>query len=203
MSKNIKLNLSKEEIDILKEYALLHCESGVGNLCTAFPTIHIVRKPIIEYSTDESKGDMIYLLSFEFKKSLIFKTLEEVINHVDEILEMHNYDDFDLTQRLRTCKNIDTFNDIIDELIGSDELEEDCPLKIEQLYCQTDYKEVAYFFLRSEAEKYLEYQSHNLPIGSHVYTSTIGYSNKGDLPIIGNLLVKLGNEIIENESKEE
>jgi hypothetical protein len=63
------------------------------------------------------------------------------------------------------------------------------------LFEKHTYKPVAYFFTKEEAKKYMQYQSHNL-ISPRIYTANAGYGNYGDYPVLQNLLLKLGKELI-------
>ena len=66
--------------------------------------------------------------------------------------------------------------------------------RIKKFYVIYRYKPVAYFLTRCEAEKYCEYQKHNLN-KPRVYSRGIGYSNNGDMKSLNNLLLKIGDSV--------
>ncbi|WP_054710787.1 hypothetical protein [Bacillus sp. JCM 19041] len=59
-------------------------------------------------------------------------------------------------------------------------------------WAEYEWEDVAFFFIRDEAVKYLKYQSHNLT-KRRVYTHGLGYVNHGDMSYFRALLMTLGN----------
>ena len=59
---------------------------------------------------------------------------------------------------------------------------------------------VAYFLTRAEAQKYCQYQKHNLK-NPRVYSRYIGYKNNGDLNCLMGLLLRMGKELSESEAQ--
>lgn len=57
---------------------------------------------------------------------------------------------------------------------------------------------VAYFLTRAEAQKYCQYQKHNLK-NPRVYSRYVGYGNNGDLDCLMQLLLRMGKELSESE----
>ena len=62
------------------------------------------------------------------------------------------------------------------------------------------HRPVAYFFTREEAEKYCDYQKHNLR-KPRVYSRCVGYGNNGDLECLMQLLLRAGKELLESEGE--
>ncbi|WP_026701710.1 hypothetical protein [Salibacterium aidingense] len=56
------------------------------------------------------------------------------------------------------------------------------------------WENVAFFFIRGEAEKYVQYQSHNLN-DPYISTQSPGYGNNGDFPCFRELLLQMGYEL--------
>lgn len=113
------------------------------------------------------------------------------------------YDNFN--DAIYTCKKemLDGLNhlsydevlDIIDDLEVNDEydcLEKNISLRL--VHYIKKYKDVAYFLTRAEAEKYVEYQKHNL-YNPRIFTYNAGYSNNGDYVVLTKLLKRIGEQI--------
>ena len=57
---------------------------------------------------------------------------------------------------------------------------------------------VAYFLTMAEAEKYMEYQKHNLQ-RTRILTRHMGYSNRGDLVEFSKMLLEIGKMLNKEE----
>ena len=64
------------------------------------------------------------------------------------------------------------------------------------------YLPVAYFFIRKEAERYKEYQRHNLN-NPRIYTSTSGYNNNGEFEHFYQVLLNAGVKLHQGEKHKE
>lgn len=62
------------------------------------------------------------------------------------------------------------------------------------------WENVAYFFTRAEAERYIKYQSHNLD-DYRIYTTHVGHCNNGDFPVFQKLLLRMGNQLCFEDNK--
>ena len=61
------------------------------------------------------------------------------------------------------------------------------------------YTPVAFFLIRDEAVRYKDgYQKHNCA-DCRIYTYGLGYSNNGDLPVFRNLLMRMGQDLLEEK----
>ncbi|GAB6173303.1 MAG: hypothetical protein QMC95_06415 [Desulfitobacteriaceae bacterium] len=61
-------------------------------------------------------------------------------------------------------------------------------------YNETDWRDVAYFFSREEARRYIEYQRHNLRY-PRIYAKSPGYSNDGDWEPFYQLLKRIAGAV--------
>lgn len=173
----MNINLTTIEKEMLKQFAKLYEYER---------NIDFTDEPIICVKTknsrpvDKERSANYYLECFipewEFSTRKKEKLIEELLRDVD------------MTKTLA--------NQIADSVFEDEEDYTDLPYSIEVCYMEDYYETVAYFFTRKEAEKYCKYQSHNLndPI---IYTENWGYNNYGDFPIFQQLLLKIGNQILE------
>ena len=71
---------------------------------------------------------------------------------------------------------------------------------IKKLPILITHRPVAYFLTREEAERYCDYQKHNLR-KPRVYSRYVGYGNIGDLECLMKLLLRAGKELLESEGE--
>ena len=71
---------------------------------------------------------------------------------------------------------------------------------IQKVYVNILWAPAAYFLTRAEAEKYCQYQKHNLK-NPRVYSRYVGYRNNGDLDCLMGLLLRMGKELSECEAQ--
>lgn len=72
-------------------------------------------------------------------------------------------------------------------------------VKFEVFYEEDDWKSVAFFFTRKDAEDYCQYQAHNLN-EPRVFSLYSGYANHGDFPILLAMLKRLGQHLADNQT---
>lgn len=69
-------------------------------------------------------------------------------------------------------------------------------------WLQDNYEPVAFFFILSEAKRYIEYQRHNLR-KPRTYTYSSGYANCGEFDHFRDLLLSMGEKLIKEEANNE
>ena len=164
----MNIQLTERELHFLKQYAEVY-ESERDIDVTNTPIIVVeVREEIpadIEYGYDK----VVYVWDMESYNSKA--ELEEALSENDFTSEEIN----NILTELEETK---------EALIGS----------IQKVYVNIIYNPVAYFLTRAEAERYCQYQKHNLK-NPRIYSRYIGYANSGDLSCFMGLLLRMGKEL--------
>ena len=186
----MNIELTKREIDFLKEFASKQYDGAKDNVCTrnAIHCVQTKRHYYVDYHygiEDRIDGDMC-------RMCFVLKEDEYPTEYSpEEFVEMY-YESNDIN------KDIEDY----DANYGYDL--NDCENYFEEhgifnneyeILLEIDYwEDVAFFFIRNEAERYLKYQKHNLG-KARVYTKSDGYSNYGAFEIFRNLLLRMGEEL--------
>lgn len=148
---------------------------------------------------------------------LVERKCEEFVE--DDSMEVWIDDDFG-------CDCYKSLNELIDARNDNEESDECLPqyedvewtrvngtfIDSETSYCEAfgisarsgriivSYKPAAFFFILEEARRYRdEYQSHNCG-GYRIYTYGLGYDNRGDMPVFRALLMRMGQQLIEEDN---
>lgn len=176
----IEIELDEKQINFLKQYAEVY-KSERDKDCTADPivTVQVLEKDV----TQEGYQDSILYVDRE-NEYAEFESLEEVIEY---LIEDH---DFCEEAANDAASNLDEDNEFVGDGIH-----------IVMMPVKHNYKNVAYFLTRKEAEKYVSYQRHNLN-APRVYTEYMGYSNYGDLQCLAKLLLGIGKQLNEQDNEE-
>jgi len=177
---NIELN--EREAKLLAEFAAKQYEGAKDNIGTRTP-IHVVER--LEKYFAAGDGDEWLCEDKEYKLYPDFESMIEDMRK--DGAELPKYSEVE-------------YEEVNDTTIFS---EED--------YCEAygihakkgqiikTYRPIAFFFIRDEAVRYKDgYQSHNCE-NCRIYTYGLGYSNKGDLPVFRELLMRMGKQLNEQE----
>ncbi|HHT7008535.1 TPA: hypothetical protein ACTZ3A_001074 [Bacillus cereus] len=100
---------------------------------------------------------------------------KEYLNPYDELITVENYNDY-----------FNVFGVEMKEIAWRKE----------------SYVDKAIFFIKSQAEAYMEYQAHNLN-EPRIYAKGPGYSNNGDFIPFRNLLFSIGSELVKGDTENE
>ena len=164
----MNIQLTERELHFLKQYAEVY-ESERD--------IDVTNAPIIVVEVQEEiPADIEYGY---YKVTYVWDM--ESYNSEAELEEALSENDF-------TSEEI---NNILTEL---EETEEALIGSIRKVYVNIIYNPVAYFLTRAEAERYCQYQKHNLK-NPRIYSRYIGYANNGDLSCFMGLLLRMGKEL--------
>lgn len=183
----IELTLAQEKF--LKKFYEDHHEGSDKNLATATP-IHVVET--LEYTyipydwhlNDYSlNGHTCFIEDGEYVYHSINDLTEDWNNKTDYEYNIPYYKD------VEGKKVNDVFIDNEEDYINAYQIE-----NIEICYALENYKPVAFFFIREEAEKYTKYQGHNLK-KPRVYTYSSGYANCGEYAHFFELLQNIGKQL--------
>lgn len=108
------------------------------------------------------------------------------------------YDEYELEEEL---KENDFTSKERDEIFAElEETGEALGGSIQRVFVNILWAPAAYFLTRAEAEKYCQYQKHNLK-NPRVYSRYVGYRNNGDLDCLMGLLLRMGKELSECEAQ--
>ena len=202
----LRLQLTEKEKEFLSQYAQVYDDERKRD-GTRDPIVLVQTKT--EVLAPEGAEDLckysLHIDDYSYSEEELLdenEVAETIRNFLDkskeDFLEIFSEEEID-----------DLFNEILDDFCYStewrghifewynDDLE--LSIKTEKYFIGHQYETVAYFFTRKEAEKYVQYQGHNLN-QPRVFTDYAGYSNDGDFPILSKLLLRMGQEINEKGS---
>ena len=175
----MEIQLTLDEKKYLKLFAEKQYEGAPDNLGTMTP-IHVVER------IDRT-----------------FIPCDEEEYWIDADNECAEYDTFDdlIEARRKNGEKLPDYEEMVFERVGGRYIMD------KQDYCHAfginaysgryvySSRPVAFFLIRSEAERYAKgYQAHNCE-GCRIYTYGLGYSNKGDLPVLRALLMRMGKQL--------
>lgn len=205
----MKINLTEQEKEFLKQYAEVFEEerkkdSTLDPIVIVETRVKDYTNPCYGYDGEEFELEINGLRISENTEINSLETLEVLIRDYFEEEINENKDDEDLEESLE-----EDLEECIDEMLSCFEYSEDdeflwdnyglgFKVYIKKHYYKYEYKPVAYFLTRKEADKYVEYQSHNLCY-PRVFTAYAGYRNYGDYPILIALLKRMGEELLKEE----
>jgi len=183
---DFKVNLNNDEISFLKQFAEKQKEGAKDNVGTKTP-IHLVERIRKEYIESDDGCAWVWNDDCEWKT---FDSFDEMLDYA----------------RKATKENYPPYDDVEYEDVN------DVWVESEKAYCEAysikafpckmvEYTEpVAFFFILDEAKAYMnDYQKHNCG-DCRIYTYGLGYSNKGDLPVFRELLMKMGTALLEDKN---
>lgn len=183
----IELNSAQEKF-LKKFYEDHHAGSG-KNLATVTP-IHVVETLKYTYIPYDW-----HLEDYSLNGHICFiEDGEHVYHSIDDLTEEWN-DKTDYEYNIPYYKHVvgQNINNVLidneEDYINAYQIE-----NIEVYYALENYKPVAFFFIREEAEKYKEYQGHNLN-KPRVYTYSPGYANYGEYTHFYELLQNIGKQL--------
>lgn len=208
----MNFNLTKEEKEFLKQYAEVFEEERKRD-ATVDPIVIVETRvkdytnPCYGYDGEEFELEIDGLRISENSEISSLESLEEEIrNYFEAELQRSNDeeqeddDEEDLEEDLEECidEMISCFEYGEDDEFVWDGYKLDSKVYIKKHYYKYEYLPVAYFLTRKEAEKYVNYQSHNLCY-PRVFTAYAGYRNYGDYPVLIALLKRMGEELLKEE----
>lgn len=204
MTQNINFEATEQEINFIKKLAAKHMPGMPDNHCTADP-IHVVEKKRYDYipwfeGSQDYYGDYPLVMTIDDEYKMWFEDEQEMVadymanNHMDDDIKfpIMSFEQLDgQTVFLSDGEEIDVYSlEDYFRVYG---------IELKAMSWKKEYWEpVAYFFIREEAERYREYQKHNLGV-SRVYTHNMGYSNHGDLPVFRDMLLRIGEQLNKEE----
>lgn len=199
---NINVNLTEKQAEFLKQFAANQYEGSKDNLATSKP-LHLVQTETISYIRDGGgsgsfdvyryTGDDAQRYPNAYDKYFKDETeFVRVFGDYEDNIEVMSFDDaYDCP-----CVNDVVVTDIKSyfQAYGID------PDNVEISSAVKSYRTVAYFFILENAREYIKYQAHNLN-NPRTYTVDMGYDNRGEYESFFDLLMSIGQSLIENSQK--
>lgn len=191
----MNINLTKQEIDFLKQYANVYEEERKADN-TADPIVLVQEKYKMYVDLDCYYDDLeyeVFINGYNCTEDFLLSNIDEVKDCIKEYFE----DDEEFKGNMENCIKEFEYSQRFgyeDEEFEYRDEEADFTVVVRTHYYTWEYRTKAYFFTRKEAEKYIKYQGHNLN-EPRVYTDYAGYSNRGDYPTLSKLLLRMGQEI--------
>lgn len=193
----ITVTLTEQQEQFLKVFADKQFPGAEDNLHTVNP-IHIVRSKYYEY-IPYHKDLTDYFIDLPLAYTSDDDYDDWYDSEVEMIREYYEYleedcpevQPFEMAQytNITSPDGEEIFVEDFDDYFGA------YGCKVTAIaWRKEEWQPVAYFFIRSEAEKYLAYQKHNLNTPM-IYTSSAGYDNRGDFHHFWELLMGLGIQL--------
>lgn len=188
--RKLEIELTDAQEKYLKKFYENHKQGSKDNLCTHMP-IHVVeeiRYTYVPYTTFiEDYSVDGHICFHETGSDYTYESIEELTNewndNVDEDYKIPHFKEVE-NKKINGIYILD-----IEDYINAYQIE-----NIEIIYAIENYVPVAFFFIREEAVKYLQYQSHNLT-KPRVYTYSPGYANSGEYEHFYSLLQNIGKQV--------
>ena len=181
--------LSNDEKYFLQKFADEQHDGAKANVGTVTPIHLVMRKR--KHFCESSYGDIFVILGIGGRaiEPLSFTEIEDGINRLNNYMDL----------------NLPKYEDVMYEVINGITIrnEDDYFEAFNIAFCKGEdfeYEEpVAFFLIRSEAERYMnDYQKHNCH-DCFIYTYGLGYHNQGEMPVFRNLLMRIGKSLNNNQ----
>ena len=165
---NIKISITPKELELLKQYAeVYNSEREIDGSADPIVLVEVPQEVVVARDSEWDEERYFYEDEVYTDKDELMAQLEE-----DGWSESEMEDaDFDLYNEGKTYDG-----------------------RISVRYIQIQWHPVAYFLTRAEAERYCQYQGHNLNT-PRIYTAYCGYRNDGDLKHLSQLLLRIGKTL--------
>ena len=192
----IEIELSGSQEKFLKEFSAKHYEGAEDNLFTA-DAIHVVQSKqdiFIPYSSDivDHFSDLPLTFTADEDYEEWFEDETELIkDYYDNKMEECPIE----IKPFKSYSYITTIDGEEEYIIDIDDYFKAYGIKIVAAAWKShEWSNKAFFFIRDEAKRYIEYQRHNLR-SPRVYTYSAGYANKGDFVPFRDLLLAIGKQL--------
>ncbi|UNA01447.1 hypothetical protein MG295_00030 [Bacillus phage vB_BcgM] len=200
----ITFELTDKQIELLKEFNSKHHDGAEDNRYTC-DALHVVQRerkgfiPFVDELLDYYDGDdMRYTWDDDYE--VWFESPEELVEDYYE----GNGEDCPVT--IYPYGEVE--NTVMMDIHG-----EEIFIADEESYCKAygigtlhiafetkEWEDVAFFLILDKAKAYRQYQAHNLG-KSRIFTYSMGYDNRGDLPVFRNMMLAMGKQLNEEEGK--
>jgi len=200
----ITFELTDKQVELLKEFNSKHYDGAEDNRYTC-DAIHVVQRerkgfiPYVDELLDYYDGeDMRYTWDDDYE--VWYEKPEELVedyydgNGEDCPIEIKPYEEVEYS--------------LITDVYGEEVYihDEEAYIKahginnIHIAFETKEWEDVAFFFILDKAKAYRQYQAHNLG-KSRIFTYSMGYDNRGDLPVFRDMLLAMGKQLNGEEGK--
>lgn len=200
----VTVNLTEQQEKFLKLFAEKHYNGAPDNLYTVYP-FHIVETQRYNYTPYSDD-----IAEYYTGEELVFTTDDDYECWFTDEIELVNdcYSNEECPIEIKSFEDLQ-YKDIsgVDGeeyfIVNYNDYFEAYGISLKAMaWRKKYYEQVALFFVRDEAKRYMEYQKHNLN-EPRVYTYSAGYSNNGDFTHFWDLLMTMGEQLNnQNEKKE-
>lgn len=180
----LEIELTDLQVAMLKQFAANHHAGAKDNLGTYKP-LHIVQEydPYIIHGAAYECNEVLYYCN---ENGQYYDSPEELVANVnntpvDEVAPFRIDTEINQTKIYDLSDYFDAYG-VCGEIVGS----------------VRRYRNVSYHFSLIEAQRYIEYQKHNLN-NPRIYTVDPGYGNVGDYEPFWDLLMTIGTKINKSE----
>jgi hypothetical protein len=171
----MNITLTEKEIEYLKNYAKVFDEERKRDI-TCDPVVAVEVEDRVPTKNCYSDGFEYIIFDGDYSS---FDTKDELTEYLKEYYDYRNEKILKLFGELEWDDSVKLHDDI----------------ELRKGYYIKKYRPVAFFLTRYEADRYVEYQSHNLN-NPRVFTYSAGYANYGEIPTIIKLLKRMGEELL-------
>lgn len=183
----LEIDLTDDEVFFLKQYASVYnAERRID--CTRDPLVQVL--VCDDKVTDEDFADYSIIVDEDNDYQEIEHSYDSVIRYLSERIY-----ETEVVEFLTNEESELLFDAWLDIENDGQYLNEEYGIDLKVRHMMKHERAVAYFLTRAEAEKYCIYQSHNLN-KPRVFTTYTGYSNRGDLTCLKEMLIRVGNELV-------
>lgn len=200
----ITFELTDKQVELLKEFNSKHYDGAEDNRYTC-DAIHVVQRerkgfiPFVDELLDYYDGeDMRYTWDDDYE--VWYEKPEELVedyydgNGENCPIEIKPYEEVEYS--------------LITDVYGEEVYihDEEAYIKAHGIsnvhiaFETKEWEDVAFFFILDKAKAYRQYQAHNLG-KSRIFTYSMGYDNRGDLPVFRDMLLAMGKQLNEEEGK--
>lgn len=196
---NINIELTEEQVKYLKQFAAKQYEGSTENMCTDKP-LHLVQTQEKEYIYDGGGNGCLddeYINTDDYATGP-FKTAKDIV------LEYGRYEDEEDVLDIDDACDADEVNGYVicdlEDYLAAYDVPDNVIENIEICSVNIQWRTVAYFFIRENALKYCNKQSHNLN-NPRIYSVHRGYSNEAEYEPFFDLLMSIGEKLNADDSQ--
>lgn len=203
--KELKLQLTDKQAELLKKFAVKHYHNARDNKFTAYP-IHFVQTKQYEYIPYSSDIEEYFIgVQIVFSTDDEFQRWHE--SEIEAVSDWYEFQEEECPIEIKSYqelywKDIAGVDGAIRCIISYEDYFKTYGVRVTAIAWRKHYwRNVAPFFILDEAKRYLEYQKLNL-IEPRIFTYSSGYANYGDYEHFWDLLMTIGQQLNKGNSSD-
>ncbi len=201
---NINIDITEKQAEFLKQFAANQYEGSKDNLATNKP-LHLVQTETISYMHDGGGNGSFDVDQYIGSDACLHpNNKDECFKFENEMDLVFAYGSYDIPDEVLSYNEAYDASDVngvvITDMRSYFEAYGINPDDVEILSAVKSYRTVAYFFILENAREYIKYQAHNLN-NPRTYTVDMGYDNRGEYESFFDLLMTIGQSLIENSQE--